>query len=497
MHQNISACSPSMAKRGSKLLALALPILVGRSFFAVDEIPRTTPSGHKHPSKTTRASINLQKSAEYLEPLATVFGTSLKEIGQGVLEANNNFRSISKQTSLAQLNNAQAHAERLANILVENAKQRREARNIFVPNVSLPLIPVNGTQFQQLMSNVLSDTALTGVTAVYAEPGVGKSVAVALAMLGWAKDNPLCITVLVRQDLARLKDFFNVADISFVPRVAELIFPILSDAGVRLQLILDNIFDDELGEDGKRLMNLARAAHRYGQVIVVTQSERIANKVACLNGARTRLAPQQENVSQYRWNEVQARQLLLYLNATEKVKNSSKPRKARWWRWSRAVLQTRVETQLEKAVQKTKAEFREDELLISKALESASLPDGGWKPTDIIEFLLSGKKPVTAIAGAASAPPAVWVRQLQPSKDGKDFEIVGNAFQVKGGLTNVDDLKKAIDPSFSPFQSSKIDIYSQKDGRWVREDEEAAVKCGRSKADCYGFMLPAGAAGAA
>ncbi|CAJ1348559.1 unnamed protein product [Effrenium voratum] len=99
-----------MAKRGSKLLALALPILVGRSFLAVDEIPRTTPSGHKHPSKTTRASINLQKSAEYLEPLATVFGTSLKEIGQGVLEANNNFRSISIQTSLAQLNNAQARA---------------------------------------------------------------------------------------------------------------------------------------------------------------------------------------------------------------------------------------------------------------------------------------------------------------------------------------------------------------------------------------------------
>ena len=93
-----------------------------------------------------------------------------------------------------------------------------------MPNVSLPLIPVNGTQFQQLMSNVLSDTALTGVTVVHAEPGVGKSVAVALAMLGWAKDNPQCITVLVRQDLARLKDFFNVADISFVPRVAELIF---------------------------------------------------------------------------------------------------------------------------------------------------------------------------------------------------------------------------------------------------------------------------------
>ena len=171
-------------------------------------------------------------------------------------------------------------------------------------------------------------------------------------MLGWAKDNPQCITVLVSQDLANLKDFFKVADIRFVAPVAAHIFPILSDAGVRLQLILDNIFDKELGERGEMLMNLARAAHGFGQVIVVTQSEGIAKELAHLNGARTRLAPQQENVRQYRWNEAQARQLLLYLNATEKVKNSSKPRKARWWRWWCAVLRifkkqsTGVETQV-------------------------------------------------------------------------------------------------------------------------------------------------------
>ena len=51
-------------------------------------------------------------------------------------------------------------------------------------------------------------------------------------------------------------------------------FPILSDAGVRLQLVLDNIFDKELGEDGKMLMSLASAAFKYGQVVVVTQSSR-------------------------------------------------------------------------------------------------------------------------------------------------------------------------------------------------------------------------------
>ncbi|CAJ1335620.1 unnamed protein product, partial [Effrenium voratum] len=229
------------------------------------------------------------------------------------------------------------HAERLASILLENAKQTREAQNIFLPNISLPL---KGTQFQQVVSNVLSDTTLTGVTSIHAEPGVGKSVAVALAMLGWAKDNPQCVTVLVRENLARLKDFFNVEDTSFVQPVAENIFPILSDAGVRLQLVLDNIFDTELGEDGKMLMSLARAAHGYGQVIAVTQSEGIAKEVAHLNGARTRLAPQQENVSvrEYRWNEMQAYKLLLYLNATKKVKNSSKPRRTRWWRWWCTVL---------------------------------------------------------------------------------------------------------------------------------------------------------------
>ena len=38
--------------------------------------------------------------------------------------------------------------------------------------------------------------------------------------------------------------------------------------------------------------------------------------------------------------------------------------------------------------------------------------------------------------------------------------MTGNTFQVKRALANVNDLKKAIDPSLFPFQASKIDIYS-------------------------------------
>ena len=306
------------------------------------------------------------------------------------------------------IEDAQAHTERLAKTLLESAKKLEKARNIFFPNVSLPLIPVNGTAFQHLVSNVLSDSNLTGVSSIHAESGVGKSVAVALAMLAWANNNPNSITVLIRGSLARLKDLFNVKDISLVQPVAEILFPILSDAGVRLQLVLDNIFDKEVGERGEMLMDLARAAHTFGQVIVVTQSEAVAKEVADLNGARTRLAPQQNvSVTEYRWNRMQASQLLLCLNATEKLKVSNKPHKTNWWRWWRTTLRIfkkepiEVGADVEKAMNETEAEFRQDDVLISKTLESARLPDGGWTPVVIKEFLLSGKKPVLAVSAIA------------------------------------------------------------------------------------------------
>ncbi|CAJ1381773.1 unnamed protein product [Effrenium voratum] len=100
---------------------------------------------------------------------------------------------------------------------------------------------------------------------------------------------------------------------------------------------------------------------------------------------------------------------------------------------------------------------------------------------------------------ASQPPPAVWVCQLG-SPDGKDFEIVGNAFQVKGVLTNVDDLKEAIKqkkPNTVSCDADELDIYSRQDGRWVKEGKMSASLRDTDEADCYGFMLPAGAAGAA
>ena len=374
-----------MAKRGCKLLALALSLLVaGRSFVvcfvALVETPQVVTRSakrhkrHKSPSsssRTTRCTFSASDAAQFLEPL----GISLKDIVVELQAANNNIDSLSGQTSLVDSKYAPEHAESLAKSLVEGTAKSEQFRNIFLPRISLPRIPVNGTKFQHLVSNVLSDTSFTGASAIHAEPGVGKSVAVALAMLEWAKNNPKSITVLFRGSVARLKDFFKVEDITLVPVVAELLFPILEEAGVRLQLILDNIFDIDLAE-GKIVIDLARAAFDYGQVIIVTQSEVVAKDVDDLNGLRTRLAPQQEDVKEYRWNKTQAIQLFVALNATKRV-NSSEPK------------------EIEQAVKKTLQEFKEDRVAISKTLESAQFPDGGWTPVGIIQFRRSGKQPVS------------------------------------------------------------------------------------------------------
>lgn len=353
---------------------------------------------HAHTLSKTARPVEPPTWATYLDPIASAVGVSLTDIGKQVLDANKHYRPIEKVKRLENVNDAHQHAILLAKKLMDRAKTSQEARNIIVPNISLPLIPVNGTEFQHLVTSVLSDTTSTGVSAIHAEPGTGKSIAVALAMLTWANHNPKCITVLIRGSLKLLKDFFRVSDEAYVPAVAENLFPILSDAGVRLQVVLDNIFDKELGERGEMLMSLARAAFKHGPVVVVTQSREVAEEVGLLNGARTRVSPHQKcNVSKYRWNEIQAYRLLLNLNATAKLEDWRKSRKTRWWRkMLHAFTRTTKESEdtVQRALNESLKEFKQDEAWVQENLEGARMPDGGWKPVDIEQFLLSGIKPV-------------------------------------------------------------------------------------------------------
>ncbi|CAJ1410649.1 unnamed protein product [Effrenium voratum] len=103
-------------------------------------------------------------------------------------------------------------------------------------------------------------------------------------------------------------------------------------------------------------------------------------------------------------------------------------------------------------------------------------------------------------SSAASQPSAaVWVCQLG-SPDGKEPETIGSAFKITASVLDVDDLKKAIkqeNPNTVFCDAHQLDIYSKEDGRWVKEARMSASLRETDEADCYGFTLPAGAAGAA
>ncbi|CAJ1385660.1 unnamed protein product [Effrenium voratum] len=124
-----------------------------------------------------------------------------------------------------------------------------------------------------------------------------------------------------------------------------------------------------------------------------------------------------------------------------------------------------------------------------------------WKDEEPFFEISSAQKFKYIEPGSAAPqrPPAVWVCQLG-SPDGKNFEVIGNPFQVKGVLANVDDLKEAIKqkkPNTVSCDADELDIYSRQDGGWVKEETMSASLRETDEADCYGFTIPAGAAGAA
>ena len=255
------------------------------------------------------------------------------------------------------------HAEKLRNcVLYGNWWNRLLARRVPLKNVVLPFDgqfkvaeAINGTQFEKLMCEVLKDSNTVGTTAVYAEPGVGKSVAAVLAVLQ-ANTNESCMTVILQGEFSlNLMKFFRLLDARDAPPVARAFFGLLQEQGIRLQIILDNTFDSGLQPDGARLMELTRAAHELGHhLIVITQSRERAQEVSDLNGARTRLALQQQQDERvYRWSSEQARSFLETL------------------------------------------EPNESEQVIDKVLNDTQVPDEFrlWKPSDIREYLTSGCKP--------------------------------------------------------------------------------------------------------
>ena len=241
-----------------------------------------------------------------------------------------------------------AHVEKLAKF-VDSAQQ--EGNSIILQSLqTVPEQPVEGTGFQRLMTTVLNDNRTAGLSAVHAEPGVGKSVATAMALRNYTQKS--AVTVLLQGNFQKnLKGFVRVADAADAVDVAGELFRILTDRGTRLQMVFDNTFDTGLRGQETDLMTLTRAAHEFDHhLIAITQTEKAADEVANLNGARTRKVEQQ---------------------------------KARSYRWSKG--------QAEEYLKAAKAFAGEAE----RVLNMTQVPDevGGWKPVDIKEYLKTGRRP--------------------------------------------------------------------------------------------------------
>jgi len=353
----------------------------------------------------------------------------------------------------------QQHAQKLLESLVNAQK----CGNSIIPKSQrVPEQPVENTSFEQLLMTVFSDNRTTGVSAVHAEPGVGKSTAAALALRNGMPDSS--IGVLLQGDFQKnLRDFFRAADAADAVQVASVLFDLLQARGIRLQILFDNTFDQGLqGQEGL-LLGLTRIAFDCGHhLLVVTQSEKAAQEVAKLNGARSR-AWAQNDARSYRWERMEAR---------KHVQNNP---------------------------------LRSNEQTIDVVLNMTEVPDqiGRWRPVDVDEYLRTGRRPQAPQAGqgpsagsAGTTSASVWVRELARNKDkqltdGKEFEPTGNAFQVKGAFANVDDLKKAIKAEEElSIAASKIDVYSQQDRKWVEEETMSASLRDTTEEDCYWFVLP-------
>ena len=260
-------------------------------------------------------------------------------------------KTVRQVKALEQFGDVNNHANELFQKIQEN-------RSVIVPSFhGLPEQPIRDTKFTALMREILRDTKTAGVSAVYAEPGVGKSVAVAVAIQA-ENSKPAATTALLQGNFeVNLEDFFRVCDVKRANDVAWCLFSLLRKSKKRLHIIFDDTFDN--GVDNRNrgmLMDLARAAFTHDHhIIAITQSKKSAEEIADLNGERTRVAPQQQQDERtYRWSSRQARN---YLETMEDLISPNEPKE------------------------------RED--FIDKVLNDTQVPDdvGLWRPVAIQEYV--------------------------------------------------------------------------------------------------------------
>ena len=203
------------------------------------------------------------------------------------------------------------HAQQLCTKIVCAVKN---GENLGISGLSehrQPAKVVDGVPFELLMTAVLAVNR-SGCTAVHAEPGVGKSIA-SLRALPAGKVSKNYTVLLDGSFEDELTRFFRVTNFNLARRVARLFFVFLEKAGVSMNMVLDNCLEgDALSEEMKAdWIALLKAAYQSGHhLVAVVQSETMAQSIANLNGARSRVAPEQLATTKYRWTKEQAQKYL-------------------------------------------------------------------------------------------------------------------------------------------------------------------------------------------
>ena len=96
-------------------------------------------------------------------------------LGKGMAWFEQKFLKVPLLPGLSSATTVKAHAKRLHRLM--------SAQQTIIPQVvELPEQLIEGTGFQRLMITVLNDNRTGGLSSVHAEPGVGKSVATAMAL---------------------------------------------------------------------------------------------------------------------------------------------------------------------------------------------------------------------------------------------------------------------------------------------------------------------------
>eukprot|EP00437_Effrenium_voratum_P025609 CAMPEP_0181412228 /NCGR_PEP_ID=MMETSP1110-20121109/8311_1 /TAXON_ID=174948 /ORGANISM="Symbiodinium sp., Strain CCMP421" /LENGTH=418 /DNA_ID=CAMNT_0023534929 /DNA_START=82 /DNA_END=1334 /DNA_ORIENTATION=- len=311
---------------------------------------------------------------------------------------------------------AKKHAQKLTNrilwgggfwqIVGRISGKRAPIKNMILPFTEELEGAQNDTLFERLMVDVLEDS-VGGTSAVFAEPGIGKSVASVLAAQKTNASQSRLTVVLQGAFEESLETFFRVQKASQAPKVARSMFKMLADHGVRLQIVFDNTFDNEVPEQSKAPMrDLTRFAFVHGHhLIVICQTREGAESVDDLNGVRTRIAAQQNGrcAEEFRWSEKLAEN---YLNAT--VMSELKARGRGLERYADVMREWLNGT-------KVRDQF------------------GGWNPTIMSLYVrrmcklgedvprearAAPRGPSAGSAGATSTSSVVWVRELIRKEDG-------------------------------------------------------------------------------